>query len=105
MNLKFMWNGIKIEGKLYKAWFSKVTYTEQSKIPARTITIYVESTSNVLPLIDGLNTINNFDSMTDYFEKTKIRVTPDNEFFNAVCEAFEKQEAHRAAKIAKRLNK
>lgn len=89
--LKFMYNGLKLNGKLYKGWYSKGTYTEQSKIPANTITIYAKDYER-FPKIEGLTIQNNTDTMTDYFENDKIRVTPNSEFYQQVYEAWEKQE-------------
>jgi hypothetical protein len=92
-----MYNGIKLDGKLYKASYSKGNYTKESKIPNDTITIYARD-YNDLPKIEGLQIKNNSDSMTDYFEKDKIRVEPANQFYSLVNEAWEKQEAKRNKK-------
>ena len=92
--LKFMYNGIKLDGKLFKATYSKGGYTEQSKIPQNTITIYARDYED-FPKIEGLQIQNNSDSMTDYFEKDRIRVTPTNQYYSLVNEAYEKQEEKR----------
>jgi len=95
-----MYNGIKIEKTLYKGWYSKGTYTEQSKIPKGTITIYAKDYKR-FPKIEGLEIKNNSDSMTDYFEEDKIRVFPTNKFYEEVHKAWEKQEE----KMKQRKNK
>lgn len=89
--LKFMYNGIKLNGKLYKGSYSKGGYTKQSGIPNDTITIYARDYED-FPKIEGLQIKNNSDSMTDYFEKDRIRVTPTNQYYLLVNEAYEKQE-------------
>lgn len=89
--LKFMYNGIKLDGTLYKGWYSKGTYTEQSKIPKGSITIYARDYKR-FPKVEGLQVVNNSDSMTDYFEEDKIRVFPSNPFYEEVHKAYEKQE-------------
>jgi hypothetical protein len=101
--LKFMYNGIKLDGKLYKASYSKGSYTKESKIPENTITIYA-SDYNDFPKIEGLQIQNDSDSMTDYFQKDRIRVEPTNRFYFAVNEAWEKQERKRN-KVREKRNK
>ncbi len=40
MEVKFMWNGIKVDGKLYRAHYSMGHYTKESGLPQSTITIF-----------------------------------------------------------------
>lgn len=100
--LKFMYNGIKLEGKLFKGHYSKGTYTERSGIAQGSITIYACDYAS-FPSIDGLTVKNDTDSMTDYFEKDRIIVEPTNEFYTAVLTAFNAQEAKRIARYNKRM--
>lgn len=102
MNLKFMYNGIKLDGKLYKGSYSKGSYHPSSNIPAGSITIYARDYKS-FPKVEGLNIENNTDTMTDYFDNDKIRVTPDNKYYKEVNAAFEKQEAKRQARFNKRM--
>ena len=92
--LKFMYNGIKKDGKLYKGSYSKGGYTRESNIANDTITIYARDYED-FPKIEGLQVQNNSDSMTDYFEKDRIRVAPTNQYYSLVNEAWEKQEMKR----------
>ena len=101
MTIKFMWNGIKIDGELYKGWYSKGHYTKESGIPLGTITIYGKNYIS-FPRIEGLEIINESDSQTDYFENDRIRVMPDNKYYNDVLNAYNKQEEHNRKKFIKR---
>lgn len=94
MQVKFVWNGIKVDGKLYKASYSLGGYRNY---PEGTITIYARG-YEILPRIDGLNVGNDADFMTDYFEKDRIRVTPDNRWYSQVLEAYNKQQVKRGQK-------
>jgi hypothetical protein len=85
-----MWNGIKVDGKLFKGWYSM---GQLRNYPQGTITIYA-SEYDRFPIIEGLQVQNDSDSMTDYFEKDRIRVTPDNPHYEAVKAAYEKRQAH-----------
>ena len=98
MQVKFLYNGIKVDGKLYKAWYSLGKYRNY---PEGTITIYARDYES-FPKIDGLNIENNTDLMTDYFENDRIRVTPDNKWYPQVLEAYNKQQAKRAKRGQKR---
>jgi hypothetical protein len=107
--LKFMWNGIKVCGesqkddKLFKAWYSKGSYAKESKIPVGTITIYAREYES-FPQIKGLNIENNSDSMTDYFEKDRIRVAPGSRYYTEVNEAWGKQEEHNKKRFEKKYS-
>ena len=90
MKIKFMWNGIKIDGKLYKAHYSGGSLINH---PEGTLTIYAKGYSR-FPKIEGLTIYNDSDIMTDYFEEDQIRVTPDNVFYSQVKEAISKANAH-----------
>jgi len=96
---KFMWNGIKADGKLYRAWYSK---GQLINAPEGTITIYGRDYYPPLPAIEGLTVQNDSEMQTDYFETDRVRVTPDNPHYPAVLAAYEKQEAHNAKCYAKR---
>ena len=98
MEVKFMWNGIKVDGKLHKCWYSISTLVG---FPAGTITIYGKNYGD-LPAIAGLTVENDSDIMTDYFENDRIRVTPDNPFYTEVKAALEKLNDHNAKRFAKK---
>lgn len=88
--LKFMYNGIKLDGQLFSGFYSMGTYTECSGIAQGTITIYANDYKS-FPSIEGLQIHNESDSMTDYFEEDKIRVEPTSKYYTEVLEAFNKQ--------------
>jgi len=92
MKIKFMYNGIKIDGKLYRAHYSKnilINNTEES------ITIYARDYSDGLPKIDGLTVENHSESMTDYYEKDKIRIRKNNPLWESIDKAYSQQETKR----------
>jgi hypothetical protein len=101
MAVKFMWNGIKVDGELHKCWYSISTLVG---FPAGTITIYGKNYRD-LPLIEGLTVENDSDSMTDYFENDRIRVTPDNPFYPEVKAALDKLNEHNEKRFAKKYGK
>ena len=101
MNVKFMWNGIKVDGELYSAHYSIGNYTERSGIPKEAITIYAKDYRS-FPAIEGLTIQNESDIMTDYFEKDRILVYPNNRWYNEVKSACEKMNEHIEKRLAKR---
>ena len=100
MEIKFMHNGIKINGKLYCCFYQKGGYTEQSKLPREAITIYSKSYERI-PKNMGLNVINETDLQTDYFEKDRILILPDCEHYNAALQAYNKYNQRKEKKQAK----
>lgn len=104
MTVKFMWNGIKVDGKLYRAYYYTGKYTEASGLPEGTITVYAKDYIH-FPRIEGLQIKNDTDIMTDYFETDRIRITPDNKFYNEVVEAVKKSNEHNEKRFAKKYGK
>lgn len=96
-NIKFMYNGIKVNGKLYRAWYSYGNLS--NKYPDGTITIYRKD-YDALPQIEGLNVQNNTEILTDYFETDRIRVEPSNRWYSLVLEAYNKQESRKSGLVA-----
>lgn len=90
--IRFMYNGLKQDGILYKACYSRAQLVGYD---AGTITIYGKRYKS-LPAVAGLNAENDTDYQTDYFENDRIRVTPDNPHYSAVLAAYEKQQIHRS---------
>ena len=101
MTVKFMWNGIKVDGTLYKAHYYCGVYTSNSGIPEGTITVYAKD-YRALPQIDGLQIENDSDIMTDYFENDRLRITPDNKYYNEAKAAYDKMNEHIEKRLAKR---
>ena len=90
MQIKFLWNGLKINGKLYRAHYSEGALLHS---PAGTLTIYAKDYAP-LPKISGLNVENDTDIMTDYIMKDIIRVLPDNKFYPEVAGALKAYQSH-----------
>ncbi len=101
MEVKFMWNGIKVDGTLYKAHYCGSAYTATSGLPAGTITVFAKNYTS-LPQIAGLHIENDSDRMTDYFEEDRIRITPDSKYYKAAKEAYDKMNEHIEKRFAKK---
>ena len=99
-NIKFMYNGIKIDGKLHKASYSKGNYYN---LPDSVVTIHGKRYRN-LPDI-GLDVENKTDLQSDYFENDAIRVFPDHPRYKEVLMAYEQQEAKAKKTYEKRMAK
>jgi len=82
--IRFMYNGLKVgKGKLQKAGYS---YQEETEISGRKIPERVTVYGSVYPGFSAevrteLEVENNSDSMTDYFEADRIRLSPDHPRF------------------------
>lgn len=94
MTTKFLYNGIKVDGTLYKAQYSIGNYTQESKIPQDTITITAKDYKH-FPQIPGLVIKNDSDSMTDYFDNDRIRIGMENQYYDEALIGYQKQEAFR----------
>lgn len=92
MKIKFMWNGIKIDGKLYRAWYSDADLIGD-RYPKGTLTIYRKD-YGTMPQINGMTIQNDTEIMTDYFERDRIRITPDNPHYSAIKAAMDQQKEH-----------
>lgn len=93
---KFFWNGIKVNnGKLQKGHYIKGSYTPESGLPNDTITIYADGYSGFsCEVWEAFDVQNDSDSMTDYFEKDRIRVKPDHPLYAQVLKACEASDEH-----------
>jgi len=88
IKLQWMYNGIKIDGKLFKGWWS---FFKSIRTGQDYITFYSRSYEK-LPDI-GMTVENNTDSMTDYFENDLIRFTPEFKLYAEALGAFNLQQA------------
>lgn len=103
--LKFLWNGIKVNGgKLQKASFSMPgSYAPWSGLPEGTITIYAKGSRRFSAEIgEAFEVQNDTDYMTDYFESDRIRVKPDHPLYVQVLAAVKASDEHHAKMQAKR---
>ena len=80
MNIRLLKKGIKVNNKYYPCHYSG----SKNNINGNA-TIYIKGYE---PLPDEayqvLNVENNSEMITDYFERDRIRITPDNALFNQV---------------------
>jgi hypothetical protein len=92
MTVKFFFNGVKVDGVLYRGLYSMGPYNECSKLPEGTITMYARDYATEFPKIEGVTVENNSDTMTDYFEKDTMRIQPDSPYYADAKAAFEKEQ-------------
>jgi hypothetical protein len=103
-DVRFMYNGIKDkEGKLHGVWYSGGSYTKESGLPEGTIAIYARGYASLPKAVhEQFKVRNESDSMTDYFDKDTIHVTPDHPRYGEVSAAYGKMKEHQAKIYAKR---
>ena len=75
-----------------RVWYNKGSYTKESLIPIDSITIYARGYGDHLP--KELNPINDSEPMTDYFDKDRAIIQPDNEYYPAVLKAWQLAKIH-----------
>lgn len=98
--MKFYYNGIKVDGELYKgSWHRSASRLNTN---GESITFYsAEYGSAPRAIYEAFNVINNTDTMTDYFEKGHFVVTTEHPCW-AQCEAACTRQAEiRAARSAR----
>jgi hypothetical protein len=97
--LKFFYNGLKDGGKLQKASYSTGPYTPESGLPDETITITARDYMRFSAGIQvAFVVVNQTDTMTDFFDKDRIRVRPSHPLYSEVKRAYNSQQAKRAAR-------
>lgn len=102
--VKFVWNGIKINGEFHKCNYSKGPYTATSGLPEGTITMYASGYASI-PSIPGLTIENDTDIMTDYFETDTVRIFPDSPYYAEAEKAMKAHELHCAKRAVKHFEK
>lgn len=103
-NVKWMYNGIKIDGVLCKGHYTTDGYTPQSGIANDTITFYRRGYSST-PRIEGLNIKNDSDGQTDYFETDTIRIPKESTHWEQAHKAWSAQQIKTNAMMLKRSQK
>jgi hypothetical protein len=96
--IKFLWNGIKVDGKLYRAHYS---LGHLYHYPEDTITVYARDLLVGLPRLDGIEVENHTDLQTDYFESDTCRILAGSKYHAEALAAYEAQEVHAAKRKAK----
>ena len=77
MTIKLLKKGIRVNGKYYPCFYS----SSKSSINGKA-TIYLRTYDSLPPEVwNELEVQNNSDSMTDYFEKDRIKVSPGSPLF------------------------
>lgn len=99
-NLRFFYNGIKgADGRLQKCSYSNAQLVN---FPSGTITIYGRDYERFsLDVHAAFMVQNDSDSMTDYFENSRMRVEPSHPLYDMVSVAMAKETAHSTARAAK----
>ena|SRR5579863_8725681 len=99
--IKWMWNGLKVDGKLYSGSYSKDVLINDTE---ETITVYGNHYQS-FPRIEGLTIQNDSDSMTDYFENDRIRIRQSSPFWKEALAAYEAAQVHHKKMHEKRMAK
>ena len=85
MKIKLLKKGIRVDGKYYPVFYSSFKNSINGNA-----TIYSRSYERFpAEIADLFKLENESDSMTDYFEKDRLRVKPDNSYFNLVNQLAE----------------
>ncbi len=99
--LKFLWNGIKVKGELYRSWYSIGNLV--SPWPSDTISVsardYHSFPAEVRACFDVEN---NTDMQSDYFDSDRLRICSTHPLYSLAKEAHDAAEAHHARRMAKR---
>lgn len=94
VNIKFVWNGIKVDGKLTRANYLIGPYMDKG-IETGTITVVAKDYAN-LPDI-GIEIENHTDeepNYLDYHDDDKIRIKKGHPFYKDAYKAYLKMEEH-----------
>lgn len=94
-NVKFMYNGIKVDGKLIKGYWSKSDDA---------ISFYADGYGSQIPR-ELFDVENETDSMTDYFDKDSTRIFPADQFYTEALAAWEKDQIRSLKRHIGRLEK
>lgn len=96
--MKWMWNGLKVNGQLFSAWYSLGTLINDTE---ESITVYARNYKS-FPRDLNLEIQNDSDSMTDYFESDRIRVRKNSPLWNDVFAAYQAAKIHSDKMAVKR---
>lgn len=90
--IKFLWNGIKVDGKLSPAYYYK---------DDKHITVSCKGYKS-LPEIKGLFIENDTDLQSDYFDSDRIRIKPGTPYYFEALTAYNAYETHYQKRVTKR---
>ena len=97
--IRFMWNGIKVNGKLFPAWYSWHSGPRRLTVAAKKHDGFPAEVRAEFAVT------NNSDSMTDFFDKDRIRIRPEHPRFAEALAALKLEEAYEAKNRAKRTER
>lgn len=100
--IKFLFNGIKIEGKLVKGYYSKGSYTNGA-IGCFYVHNYFSGQSQLLRKYFEVK--NDSDIMTDYFENDSIYFYPGDKYLEEFEKMVKQNEIRHAKQAVKRYEK
>jgi len=104
MTVKFMYNGLKVDGKLYRGFWSRNGYVNNGKVCFETVTFYMRGYERI-PKNIGFETQNDTDITTDYIESDIVRFTPDHANYKDALEAYKQQEIKEAKRLIAKYEK
>jgi len=96
--IKFLWNGIKVDGKLYPVHYSLGNLVNS---PASTISLSVKGYGH-LPKIKGLHVTNDSDMQSDYHDYDRAKIKVGETYYFEALTAYNEQETHYAKRFAKK---
>lgn len=102
-NVRFLMYKVVKGEKSCKVWYSYSNY-EHKGVQKEYIKIYEEGYSNNLNEIFP-NVVNNSDSMTDYFEKSRVTIEKDSPYWEKAFEMVEKHNEKNRKRHEKRMAK
>lgn len=98
--LRFLWNGIKVAGKLYRAWYS---LGNTHHYPEGTITISARDYISFPPEVAAcFHVENNTDSQSDYFDSDRLRICQNHPLYGLALIGLTAHDAHFSKLSAKR---
>jgi hypothetical protein len=90
--LKFLWNGIKVKGKLYRAWYS---LGNLHHYPADTITVSARDYHSFPAEVRAcFHVENETDLQSDYFDSDRLRICSSHPLYGLAKAAYGAHEAH-----------
>lgn len=101
MEIKFLWNGIKVDGKLHRCHYS----FDQGFTP-KEIAIYAkEYGRGELPKSIGLDVKNESDGREDYFETDHVTLYPGDKFYDEALAAWKQAEKKFLLRVIAKIEK
>jgi len=106
MTVKFMYNGLKIDGNLYRGFWSKNgrVVKDTGKVCFETVSFTMRGYES-LPKNIGFTVYNNTDITTDYIDSDSAWFAPDNANYKDALEAWKAQEIRNAKRLIAKCEK